>query len=58
MPSAAKIAELAIEKQAQTLLLPVSPRRQLDDLPDEIWTKISIEFYRDATDAAFKALEN
>lgn len=53
-----RIAELAVEKQAGTLLLPVAARRQLNDLPDDLWTKISIEFYRDAADAAFKALEN
>jgi ATP-dependent Lon protease len=52
------IAELAVEKQASTLLLPVTARRQLNDLADDIWTKISIEFYRDAADAAFKALES
>ena len=56
LPNAVKIAELAVEKQAQTLLLPVSARRQLNDLPDDMWTKIGIEFYRDATDAVFKAL--
>lgn len=50
------IAELAVEKQAQTLLMPVAARRQLNDLPDELWTKISIEFYKDAADAVFKAL--
>ena len=50
------IAELAIEKQAQTLLMPVAARRQLNDLPDELWTKISIEFYKDPADAVFKAL--
>ena len=42
---AIRVAELAIDKQAQTLLMPVSARRQLNDLPDELWTKISIEFY-------------
>ena len=26
------------------------------DLPDELWTKISIEFYKDPADAVFKAL--
>jgi len=41
---------------AQTLLLPVSSRRQLNELPDELWTKISIEFYKDGADAVFKAL--
>lgn len=56
VPNAVAIAELAIEKQAQTLLMPVSARRQLNDLPDELWTKINIEFYKDAADAVFKAL--
>jgi ATP-dependent Lon protease len=56
LPNAVKIAELAVEKQAQTLLLPVSARRQLNELTDDLWTKIGIEFYRDATDAVFKAL--
>lgn len=57
IPNAVSIAELAIDKQAQTLLMPVSARRQLNDLPDDLWTKISIEFYRDSADAVFKALE-
>ena len=56
IPNAVRIAELAIDKQAQTLLMPVAARRQLNDLPDELWTRISIEFYKDATDAVFKAL--
>ena len=45
IPNAVRIAELAIDKQAQTFLMPVAARRQLNDLPDELWTKISIEFY-------------
>ena len=57
IPNAVRIAELAIDKQAQTLLMPVSARRQLNDLPDELWTKISIEFYKDGPDAVFKALD-
>jgi ATP-dependent Lon protease len=56
VPNSVEIAELAIEKQAQTLLMPVSARRQLNDLPDELWTRISIEFYKDPADAVFKAL--
>ncbi|HKZ36259.1 MAG TPA: S16 family serine protease, partial [Chryseolinea sp.] len=56
VPNAVRIAELAVDKQAQTLLMPVSARRQLNDLPDDLWTKISIEFYKDAQDAVFKAL--
>jgi ATP-dependent Lon protease len=31
--------------------------RQLNDLADDMWTKINIEFYRDVPDAVFKALE-
>ena len=54
--NAVEIAELAIEKQAQTLLMPASARRQLNDLPDDLWTKVNIEFYKDAADAVFKAL--
>ena len=56
IPNAVRIAELAMDKQAQTLLMPVSARRQLNDLPDDLWTRISIEFYKDAADAVFKAL--
>jgi predicted ATP-dependent Lon-type protease len=54
IPNAARIAELAIDKQAQTLLMPGS--QQLNDLADDLWTKISIEFYKDGADAVFKAL--
>ena len=56
LPSAAKVVELAVDKKAQILLLPVSARRQLNDLPDEYWTKLTIEFYRDSVDAVFKML--
>jgi ATP-dependent Lon protease len=56
IPNAVRIAELAVDKQAQTLLMPVSARRQLNDLPDDLWTKINIEFYKDAQDVVFKAL--
>jgi ATP-dependent Lon protease len=58
IPNAVRIAELAVDRQAQTLLMPVSARKQLNDLPDELWTRISIEFYKDAADAVFKALED
>ena len=36
--------------------MPVSARRQLHDLPDETWTRINIEFYKDGPDGVFKAL--
>jgi len=50
------IAELAVDKQASTVLMPVAARRALNDLPDDIWTKINIEFYSDPADGVFKAL--
>ena len=56
LPNAVRIAELAVDKQAQTLLIPVAARRQLQDLPDDLWTKVNIEYYKDAADAVFKAL--
>ncbi len=57
IPNAVRIAELAVDRQAHTLLMPVAARKQLNDLPDELWTRISIEFYKDGADAVFKALE-
>jgi ATP-dependent Lon protease len=56
IPNPVRIAELAVDKQAATLLVPVAARRQLNELPDDLWTKISIEFYKDSADAVFKAL--
>ena len=56
IPNAVAVAETAIEKQATTLLLPVAARRQLFDLPDELATKINVEFYSDPQDAVFKAM--
>ena len=50
------LAELAVEKNAKTLLMPVSCRRQLNDLSDEMATKLDIEFYQDARDALLKSL--
>lgn len=43
-------------RTAQTLLLPVACRRQLEDLPDDAWTRLKIEFYKDAADAVLKCL--
>ncbi|MCP4550323.1 MAG: BREX system Lon protease-like protein BrxL [bacterium] len=56
LPHPIEIAELAVDKQAATLLMPVSARRGLNDLPDDIWTKINIEFYSTPEDGVFKAL--
>ncbi|MCL5999776.1 MAG: protease Lon-related BREX system protein BrxL [Chloroflexi bacterium] len=54
--NAVTVAELAIEKGAITLLMPVSSRRQLFDLSDDMATKINIQFYADAREALLKAL--
>lgn len=54
--NAVNIIELAVEKGAQAVLLPVSCRRQLFDLSDDMATKVDVQFYADAKDAILKAL--
>jgi len=54
--NAVNIAELAVEKGASALLMPVTARRQLYDLSDDMATKIDIQFYQDARDELLKAL--
>ncbi|MDF1692253.1 MAG: BREX system Lon protease-like protein BrxL [Zhongshania sp.] len=54
--SAVNITELAVEKGASSLLMPVTCRRQLYDLSDDMATKIDIQFYQDARDALLKAI--
>jgi len=54
--NAVNIIELAVEKGAQAVLLPVSCRRQLFDLSDDMATKVDMQFYADAKDAMLKAL--
>ena len=50
------VAEAAADKGARMVLMPVTSRRQLVDLPDEVATRVSIIFYADAKDALIKAL--
>ena len=50
------IAEIAVEKGATSLLMPVACRRQLLDLSDDMATKIDIQFYSDARDVLLKAM--
>lgn len=50
------LAELAVDKGASTLLIPVSARKQLNDLSDEMVTRLNIVFYTDVRDALIKAL--
>ena len=49
------VVEIAIEKGAASILMPISSRRQLNDLPDDL-AKITIHYYLDARDALLKAL--
>jgi ATP-dependent Lon protease len=50
------IAEIAVEKGATALLMPVACRRQLLDLSDDMATKVDIQFFSDARDALIKAM--
>ncbi|RYD29402.1 MAG: BREX system Lon protease-like protein BrxL, partial [Verrucomicrobiaceae bacterium] len=55
IPNPVALAELAHEKSATTILMPISTRKQLFQLSDDIATKLNIEFYKDPVDAVFKA---
>ena len=52
------VVELAMEKGANTVLVPVTSRRALIDLSDDVATKVQILFYADAPDALRKALHD
>ena len=50
------LVEIAVEKGATGILMPVNCRRQLADLSDDIALKVNIQFYADARDALLKAM--
>ena len=52
------LVELAMEKGAEAVLLPVSSRRALIDLSDEVATKVQVLFYSDAADALRKCVHD
>ena len=54
--NAVSVVELAIEKGASTILVPISARRQINELSDEMATKISVLYYGDVREALLKAL--
>ncbi|NCC96321.1 MAG: peptidase, partial [Synergistales bacterium] len=58
MHNSVTIAEMAVEKGALYLLMPVSCRRQLLDLSDDMAIKVDIQFYSDARDALLKAVSD
>jgi ATP-dependent Lon protease len=54
--NAIDVVELAVEKGASGILMPVSARKQLFDLSDEMATKVNIIFYTEVRDALLKAV--
>jgi len=54
--NAIDIVERAVEKGAAVVLMPVSSRKQLFDLSDDLATKVTIVFYNDAREALIKAI--
>ncbi|MCY2988142.1 MAG: BREX system Lon protease-like protein BrxL [Planctomycetota bacterium] len=55
--NAVTVAEIAVEKGATALLMPIACRRQLFDLSDDMATKVDIQFYLDAREALLKAIQ-
>ena len=56
LANAVGIVEVAVEKGASVVLMPVSARRQLFELSDDMATRINVLFYSDTPDALLKAL--
>ncbi len=54
--NAVSVVELAVEKGATMLLMPVSARKQLVELSDEMAIKITVQYFTDSRDALVKAL--
>ena len=54
--NAIDVVELAVEKGASIVLMPVSGRKQLVDLSDEMATKVNVLFYSDVREAFVKAI--
>jgi ATP-dependent Lon protease len=52
------MVEIAVEKGATAILMPVACRRELIDLSDDMATKVDIQFYSDARDALLKAISD
>lgn len=54
--NALDMAELAAENGATAILLPVSSRRQLNEMSDDLASRLMVIYYRDPRDALFKVL--
>ncbi len=55
--NAVSIVELAVEKGATTILLPVSARKQTFELSDDMATKVDVQYYGSAKEALVKSIE-
>lgn len=56
LANAVSVVEVAVERGADTVLMPISARKQLFALSDDMATRINIQFYSDTSDALLKAL--
>ncbi len=56
LANAVGIVEASVEKGADTVLIPVSARKQLFELSDDMATRVNVQFYSDTPDALLKAL--
>jgi len=54
--NAVSLAEIAVEKGATTILVPLNARKQLNELSDDMITKVNIQYYTDLKDCLMKAL--
>ena len=58
LANAVGVVEAAVEKQAAMVLMPVSARKALFDLSDDMATRVNVQFYSDTPDALLKALQD
>ena len=56
LANAVGVVEAAVEKGASVALMPVSARKQLFELSDDMATRVNVQFYADTPDALLKAL--
>lgn len=54
--NASTLVEIAVEKGAVHVLMPISASKQLNDLPDDVLTKVTLFYYSDPRVALMKGL--
>jgi predicted ATP-dependent Lon-type protease len=50
------LVEIAVEKSTAHVTVPISPRKWLNDLPDDVLTKVALFYYSDPRDTLIKGL--